>query len=702
MKIFAYFRSGALKTESGNSPAVIAKNFSVTYGVRTDAIEAILRVYEAEGHDVEGRKKFTEQILQEYAKSPEKKQKADELSENTRRKMGIADTSEVADALEWDLFAPKYYLSTTGYNSPAVVAKGNVNIWYGIPPKTLRALAVQLEKNKTEITSFETKLAEQVKKYEELRTELKTYGAQEAIYQQAEFLLEAGKLEEAEQLIESDFDTSMKRQAYKGFVLGKTKELLLKYQEAAKGYKNAINNDEGSSIYHLFYAHNENTLAHYDEAIKHYEIALRIDLLKSEEQEGVSNLLHFLGISWLEKGNYEKSIEYFNQSLQIRLQVLGVNNINVADSYDGLGGAWHLKHEYNKAIEYYKKSLQIRLQVLGSNHPSVATSYNNIGGIWHSNGEYDEAIKYFENALQIDLQVLDDKHPEVATVYNNLGGAWYSKNEYDKSIGFYEKALQVNLQVLGEHHPHVALNYYNIGCSWSAKGKYDQAIVNYEKSLPTSLNALGYHHPTVAMIYISLGAAWDFKESHEKAIEYYTKGIEILDNTDPNKKTYALRLSNLANDKGLVLFSEKKYQESIEYFKIAIKNACEARDDYTMINGLFNLGISQKYLKKYSEALQSLEDGFKVAVPAIMAIGQTIDQNDPENLGNGQAISNVFELRTIINQMMCHKIGCLKALNRKDEANTLAEQLWWHEGIQYNDTHLLDTLRKEGYDFKKN
>ena len=221
----SYLWGQEVSTAGDNSPAIVARNFAVTYGVRTDAVEAILWIYEAEGYNEERRKKATEQILREYAQSPEKKQTAAELSTETRRKIGIADAPGITSALEWDLFARKHYLSTTGYNSPAVLAKGDVNIWYGIPPNVLRALAARLEKNKTDLANFETLLAAQVKKYEALKTELKTYGSREEIYQRAEALLEEGNLEEAEQLIESDFDASMKRQAYKGYIYGKTKEL---------------------------------------------------------------------------------------------------------------------------------------------------------------------------------------------------------------------------------------------------------------------------------------------------------------------------------------------------------------------------------------------------------------------------------------------------------------------------------------------
>ena len=50
--------------------------------------------------------------------------------------------------------------------------------------------------------------------------------------------------------------------------------------------------------------------------------------------------------------------------------------------------------------------------------------------------------------------------------------------------------------------------------------------------------------------------------------------------------------------------------------------------------------------------------------------------------------------------MQYHKVGCLKGLEKEKEAYGLAKQLW-QEGIEANDTLLLEYLRKDGYNFEK-
>jgi tetratricopeptide (TPR) repeat protein len=571
--LFAFLKATCLfgqnvQTLGDNSPAVIARNFSVTYGVRSDAVEAILWVFEEKGYNVERRKKATGQIIKEYAQSPEKQQKAIELSNATRHKLGISDTSKIANALEWDLFARNHYLSTTGQNSPAVVAEGDVNIWYGIPPKALRALAAQLEKDKSNLANLETKLIDQVKKYKELKTELETYKGKEEIYGKAEALLEEGRLEEADKLISSDFAASMKRQAYKGYIYGKVKELNLQYDSAAVGFKNAINNNEYNSTYHLYYANNEINLAHYDEAIRHHEIALEIDTLKKQNEGRIGAVINSLGGAWQEKGDYSKAIGYYEKAFQIVIKVFGENHPNVATEYNNLGLAWALKEDYDKAISYYEKSLQINLKTLGEDHPSVATNYDNLGGTWEAKGEYGKAIGYYEKSLHILLKIFGENHPSIATGYNNFGIACNAKGEYDKAIGYLEKALKINVKIFGEHHPKAAANYSNLGSAWREKGGYDKAIGYDEKALQINLKAFGENHPSVAINYKNLGLTWQDKGKYDKAIGYYEKALQFdVEVLGENHSRVAADYNNL----GAGWQAMGEYDKAIGYYEKSLQ-----------------------------------------------------------------------------------------------------------------------------------
>ena len=64
------------------------------------------------------------------------------------------------------------------------------------------------------------------------------------------------------------------------------------------------------------------------------------------------------------------------------------------------------KWEFDKSLEYHNKFLTIKLKSLGENHPDVASSYNNIANVYSDQGELDKALEYHNKSLTIKLNIL--------------------------------------------------------------------------------------------------------------------------------------------------------------------------------------------------------------------------------------------------------------------------------------------------------
>jgi nephrocystin-3 len=77
-----------------------------------------------------------------------------------------------------------------------------------------------------------------------------------------------------------------------------------------------------------------------------------------------------------------------------------------ASSLNNVGSIFDRKGEYDKALEYYFKSLEIKKVVLGKMHPGYASSLNNIGSTYDRKGEYDKALEYYFKSLEIKKIVL--------------------------------------------------------------------------------------------------------------------------------------------------------------------------------------------------------------------------------------------------------------------------------------------------------
>lgn len=690
----------SIATQEDNSPAVIAQDFALTYGVRAEAIEAILWIYQAKGYDANRRSRATEEILKNYAQVPEKTQRVDRLSKSTLQQLGITNQPQIADALEWDLFAGRYYLSTTGKNSPAILAKGNVHIWYGIPAKTLRALAKQLEKNHLDRRGFEVKLAAQVEKYEALKEELRHYAEHEEIYERAEVLLAEGKLAEADQLISEDYLVSKKRQAYKGYVYGKTKELSLQYAAASVGYRDAITLDPDNTKYQFYYAYNEATLANYDEAIKYYEMVLDSDTLQHGKRGMTVTIWNNLGLVWSHKGDADLAIFYYEKALKLGEELWGTNDPRLAAEYNNLGNIWDEQGDYDKALAYYKKSLDFDLERYGANHPNTAIDYGHIGSIWEARGAPEKALFYYEQALQILLDNLTENHPSVAIQYSNMGGLWSKKGNHDLALQYYEKALQIDVAIFGMEHLNLAIDYNDLGLIWDNLGNYDQAILYYEKALAILTHHFGDSHLKLLTTYHNLALAWEAKAEYDKTMSYFQKcqaiAAAFLPPDHPDQKRFAEDLAYAANEVGLVFYQQKKYQTARTLAQLALKNARFLNDTLLSVTCWNNLGIAQQQLQAHELALQSYEQSLQL-VTAWNQHLEVLRSAADDQQANPQKLAEAYPVNDI-RYVQCRKLECLNALQRKDEAENLAKQLWQFALDEKNEK-LLAVLAKEGYRF---
>ena len=249
--------------------------------------------------------------------------------------------------------------------------------------------------------------------------------------------------------------------------------------------------------------------------------------LTEEQMKGYANVYFY--IAWYQEryGRYAKALEYYERSLEIRLELYGEKHRDVAKCYNNIGTIYYNQGNHKKALEYYEKSLEIRLELYGEKHGDVATSYNNIGTICYNQGNHKKALEHYEKSLEIRLELYGEKHGDVATSYNNIGSIYDDQGNHKKALEYYEKALEIWLELYGEKHGDVATSYNNIGYIHGVQGNPEKALEYLEKSLEIKLELHGEKHGDVATSYNNIGYIYRIQGNLEKALEYYEKAYEI-------------------------------------------------------------------------------------------------------------------------------------------------------------------------------
>lgn len=115
-------------------------------------------------------------------------------------------------------------------------------------------------------------------------------------------------------------------------------------------------------------------------------------------------------------------------------------------SYNGLGNAYFGKRLYSKAIEQYEKAKSFN---------SNPIYFSNIGDANRKLKKWDKAIEYYQKAIERAKEIDPNDttyHKSLGLAYNDRGVEFYNKKEDDKAIQDYKEAIKFNSEDAVIHH----------------------------------------------------------------------------------------------------------------------------------------------------------------------------------------------------------------------------------------------------------
>jgi CHAT domain-containing protein/Tfp pilus assembly protein PilF len=340
-----------------------------------------------------------------------------------------------------------------------------------------------------------------------------------------------------------------------------------------------------------------------------------------ENHPVTATLYNGYGCMYDDKSEYDRALDYFYKSLEIRLKCFGEMHADVGDSYNNIGNIFNKKFETEKALDYFFKSLSIWMEIEGESNPDVAMSYNNIGMVYYNKSDFDKALEYFNKSLKIRLDFLGGDHPDVADSYNNIGMVYDSNLEYDKALEYYEKSLTIRLNAFGEGDYDVSQSYNNIAVLYSFKAEYDKALLLFLKSLNICKTLFGDKHIDVAMTYNNIGKLFYLQKNYDKALQYYHNGLiscisayNDTINTDiiPPLNNY-LEWPDLLDAliaKGEIFNCTQHPELALQHYQTADSLISKVRKEISSLSDKIALGEKANLLYKASAELCE-QEGFK-------------------------------------------------------------------------------------------
>jgi len=339
-----------------------------------------------------------------------------------------------------------------------------------------------------------------------------------------------------------------------------------------------------------------------------------------------------IGLIYLNKTKYDKSLEYLFKSMEIYKELLGDKHTALTKPYNNIGRVYSSKYKYDKALEYFFKSLDIQKELLLVKNKDLAYTYGNIGAIYHNKSEYDKSLKYYLKCLEITKKLFGEKHAYVAYYYNQIGYVFKNKSEYDKALECFFKSLKIRKELFGEKHIVVSQSYNNIGIIYWVKTEYNRALEYFFKCVEITKELYGEKHLDIASFYNNIGLVYTNKSEYDKALEYHLKSLEI------KKELFGenhINMANSYNNIGNVYYGKSEYNKALEYYFKSLKIYKElfGVKHREVATNYINIGNIYQDKSEYDTALEYYQKSLEISIE-LLGEKHTIVASTYNHIGN--------------------------------------------------------------------
>ena len=323
-----------------------------------------------------------------------------------------------------------------------------------------------------------------------------------------------------------------------------------------------------------------------------------------------------MGVIYSRWADFDKAIEHYQKSLDVRRKVLGEKHPFIAWTTNNIGLVYLDLGDYHNTLKYLKKGLEMRIDIFGENHLSVAESCNDIGLVYGDMGYYDEALGYGKRALKIRRELLGDDHLDVASSYANLGNVFKARYDADQALLYYERALDKYLEQFGENNARTAILMQNVGLTLLDKDEPEQALSYFQRELKIEKEIFTVENPRIARTYYNLAVTYYDKEAYDQAKEYLNKALHVYRQTVGEvHANYAACLKHRAS----IHRQEGEWEQAVQVLN-------RATDIYQQV-----FGPNHRFVASSYNELGKVYTHSKSYEAALMAYGKAVNANLPES-----------------------------------------------------------------------
>ncbi|MFN8396850.1 MAG: CHAT domain-containing tetratricopeptide repeat protein [Bacteroidia bacterium] len=203
-------------------------------------------------------------------------------------------------------------------------------------------------------------------------------------------------------------------------------------------------------------------------------------LLHSTHGEGTplyAKVLRQQGMyAYFMEDNVRDAQEKYDDAYRVWITIPNKDSVELAVVLQCMGQTAGKLGEYERAIELYKQSLEIRKRIFGERHQRVGVAYWNLGNALGYSDRFEEATNAYENALEILLVADPPDNSLIADIQMNLATNYAQLGRLEEAISYHESSLKLEKAVSGSNSPNLVDRLANLAIAYLELGNYSKSI----------------------------------------------------------------------------------------------------------------------------------------------------------------------------------------------------------------------------------
>jgi len=322
----------------------------------------------------------------------------------------------------------------------------------------------------------------------------------------------------------------------------------------------------------------------------------------------------YRGEEFLRKGDFQKSIESYEQSLEFAKK--RSDKRNQVNCWIQLGLLYWNTGNLDKSIMFYNKAQLVAEEFDYSNEYSKSTYAIEINRLYQK-GKASSAINNFRESGRIFSRAVkmakrnNCKYHELKCL-RQLSLAYWDLNELHKFHSLNSKCLEISQKL--NHKKEIGKAYNNIGLYYWKTNDYSKALSYYQEALNIAMEMEDKNEISICMN--NIGIIFKYLGFYTNASQFIQNSIDI-EKENGNIEYLSMGLNNLgiiSKRKAIISGDEMDYLTSLKHFKNCLEIVNEIGNINTEVKVLNNIGSVYLALNEYKNAIINLESGLVKSV----------------------------------------------------------------------------------------